>query len=286
MHIPNHMMDSLTSIQTVGLSALGVGYAAWCAKRAEKKPSIGRFSTVSGLLFLAQMLNFQIAQGTSAHLLGGVLAVALLGVPFGVLAMSLVVALQAVLFNDGGILALGANITNMALVGGFVGIIIERERKKVAPLSVHSLLMLGLGSWIAVMVGALLCVIEISASGYVQLQEALQPMLYFHSIVGLTEAGLTILAVALFYGVTEKSQTRYVPFCLCMVLFIVGICAVPLASSLPDAFEASLGVGSFESSGESIMNEIVAAIMGVSVACVSAYVLFPLLTLKLRRVKK
>ncbi len=121
MHIPQNLLDGRICPVPAAVSGLCLAGAAFAAYRSAEKPDALRFAAVSAFIFAAQMMNFPISGGTSGHLLGGVLASALLGVPFGVLALALVVALQAVVFADGGLNVLGANILNMAVIGTGLG---------------------------------------------------------------------------------------------------------------------------------------------------------------------
>jgi len=121
MHIPQNLLNGSICPITATLSVLCLTGAAWAAYRSGKKPDALRFAAVSAFIFAAQMMNFPISGGTSGHLLGGVLASALLGAPFGILALALVVAVQAVVFADGGLNVLGANVFNMAILGAGLG---------------------------------------------------------------------------------------------------------------------------------------------------------------------
>ena len=121
MHIPNSMLQGHVCPVTAGVSILGIAIAAFKAISSKNKPAAARFGAIAALIFAGQMMNFPIQSGTSGHLLGGVLASALLGIPFGVLAMALVVTIQCIVFSDGGFSVLGANILNMALIGAGLG---------------------------------------------------------------------------------------------------------------------------------------------------------------------
>ena len=121
MHIPQNLLDGSICPMTAVVSGLCLAGAALVAHRSAEKPHPLRFAAVSAFIFAAQMMNFPISGGTSGHLLGGVLASALLGVPFGVLALALVVAIQALVFADGGLTVLGANVLNMAVLGAGLG---------------------------------------------------------------------------------------------------------------------------------------------------------------------
>ena len=110
MHIPNSMLQGAVCPVTALVGVLGVAVAALKAFWSEHKPSAARFGAITALIFAGQMMNFPIQDGTSGHLLGGVLAAALLGTPFGILSIALVVTIQCLVFSDGGFAVLGANI--------------------------------------------------------------------------------------------------------------------------------------------------------------------------------
>ena len=121
LHIPDGFIDGPTSLLA---GVIAIGGIALCLRRtsatlAEREiPIVG---LVAAFVFAAQMINFPVANGTSGHLLGGVLAGVLVGPWAGALAVSVVLVVQALLFADGGLSALGLNIVNMALAGTFVG---------------------------------------------------------------------------------------------------------------------------------------------------------------------
>ena len=130
MHIPSSMLHGAICPVTSAVAGVGVLTAAYLASKSQHKPSLIEFSSVTALVFGAQMLNFPISGGTSGHLLGGMLAARLLGIPFAVISLSLVLAIQAVFFGDGGISTLGANIINMSIAGVVLGALIDRVLKK------------------------------------------------------------------------------------------------------------------------------------------------------------
>jgi cobalt/nickel transport system permease protein len=119
MHIPDSMLQGAICPWTAVACTVGLAGAAWACRAAKEnaKPTPLLFGGVTALVFAAQMVNYPLAGGVSGHLLGGVLAASLLGTPFAVMAMALVVGLQAMLFGDGGMTVLGANLLNMAVLG-------------------------------------------------------------------------------------------------------------------------------------------------------------------------
>jgi cobalt/nickel transport system permease protein len=152
----------------------------------------------AAFIFAAQMVNFPVAGGTSGHLLGGVLAAVLLGPWVATLVMASVVAVQALVFQDGGLLVLGANIFNMGVIGTMGGYVVyvtccrllggeERARLPAAAIA----------SWTAVMLGAVAMTLELAAAGTSPLEVALPAMLGVHALIGIGEALITVAALAL-----------------------------------------------------------------------------------------
>ena len=133
MHIPDGLIGPGTSF---GAIAVAVGALAWCVR--DQHTSIDdRQVPLAGMaaayIFAVQMLNFPVASGTSGHLLGGVLAAVLVGPRLGAVCVSVVIVVQAMLFADGGLSALGLNIVNMALVGAIGGYAIFVTLRRVLP---------------------------------------------------------------------------------------------------------------------------------------------------------
>src|SRR5512137_822489 len=120
MHVPDGFLDARTLISTAGLAAIGLGLALRQVRRrlpARRVPLIG---LAAAFIFAAQMLNFPVAAGTSGHLLGAALASVLLGPAAAIVALTAVLLLQALMFADGGVTALGANVLNLAVIAPLV----------------------------------------------------------------------------------------------------------------------------------------------------------------------
>ena len=152
----------------------------------------------AAFIFAAQMINFPVLGGTSGHLLGAVLAAILLGPWAGTLVMASVIAVQSLVFQDGGLLAMGANIVNMGLVGTIGGYAIYRtltrllggeERARMPAAAV--------AAWSAVMLGAAATSAELVVSGTTTLAVVLPAMLGTHALIGVGEALITVGALAL-----------------------------------------------------------------------------------------
>src|SRR4051794_26160051 len=133
MHIPDGFMDGGTSLAGGAIASGGV---AVCLRRTadvldeRQVPMVG---LTAAFVFAVQMVNFPVAAGTSGHLLGGVLAAALVGPWAGALAITVVLVVQAFLFADGGLSALGLNVINMALIGALGGYAVLAAVRAVLP---------------------------------------------------------------------------------------------------------------------------------------------------------
>jgi len=241
MHIPQNLLDGSICPMTAVVSGLCLAGAALAAYRSVEKPRPLRFAAVSAFIFAAQMMNFPIGGGTSGHLLGGVLASALLGVPFGVLALALVVTIQALVFADGGLTVLGANVLNMAVLGaGLGGLLRLGLLKKLPAGGAWIWIAAGLASWAAVMLAALACAVELALTGVLPLEQVAPAMLGVHALIGVGEALVTCAALALFersapVGAVSASRGFAAP---ALAALLIALCLSPFASPLPDGLEA------------------------------------------------
>ena len=239
MHIPDHMLQGAICPATAALALAGVAAALVAAARSRNKPGVGRFAAVTALIFAAQMMNFPVAGGTSGHLLGAALAAALLGTPFAVLAMALVVAVQALVFGDGGLMVLGANILNMALIGVAAVALLQRlwNGEALRP-SWRACLAYGTAGWLSVMLAALAVSLQLALAGTVPFATVAGAMLGVHALIGLGEGLITAAALALLAQPAQRDLSGFSqmarPFAAACG---IGLLLSPLASSLPDGLE-------------------------------------------------
>jgi cobalt/nickel transport system permease protein len=177
-----------------------IAVLAIAVRRTERtldERAIPLMGVMAAFIFAAQMVNFQVIGGTSGHLLGGVLAAVLLGPWAATLVMACVVAVQALLFQDGGLLVLGANIFNMGVVGTLGGYAVYQvicrlmggEARARIPAA-------GIAAWLAVMAGAFTMTVELVASGTTAPELAFPAMLGIHALIGIGEALITMSALA------------------------------------------------------------------------------------------
>ncbi|MBD3271061.1 MAG: cobalamin biosynthesis protein CbiM [Elusimicrobia bacterium] len=238
MHIPDSMMNGSICPVTALVSTAGIGAAVYASMKSKNKPGSARFAAITALVFAGQMMNFPINGGTSGHLLGGVLASALLGIPFGIISIAVVVAIQSLVFSDGGFSVLGVNIFNMALIGaGLGGLIHYILNAKAQKNPISQALSLGAAAWISVMAAAFAVSLQLSFSGTIPFSQVVGAMLTTHAFIGIGEALITVAAVRLF---GSHYSEHYANNAFAMPLLASGIIAAmlsPFASGLPDGLE-------------------------------------------------
>lgn len=197
MHIPDGFINGATSAGA-GIAAMGgLGGALASAGRQMKDRLIPLAGLAAAFVFVLQMLNFPVAAGTSGHLLGGALGVILLGPALGITVISVVVLVQALLFADGGITALGLNILNMAIIGGAVAWLVFRGVCRVLPKRSSTVLVATLAAaWTSVVVASVGFSLEYAIGGHggVSPGTVFGAMTGVHALIGIGE-GLISLAV-------------------------------------------------------------------------------------------
>ncbi len=205
MHIPDGYL-SLPVILVCWLVAVAVlAVAVRRTARTLGERQVPMMSVMAAFIFAAQMLNFTVAGGTSGHLIGGALAAMLLGPWAAILVMTTVVGLQAVVFQDGGLLTMGANLLNMAIVAPLIGYGTWRIVRKVSAGKRWGLLVGGFAAgWLSVECAAVLCAMQLALSGTSPLSIVLPAMGFVHALIGLGEGVITAAA----YLFLERSLYR------------------------------------------------------------------------------
>jgi len=198
MHIPDGFIDLRTSAAFVAVSAAGVGVALTGAKRQLSEKSAPLAGLTAVFVFAVQMFNFPVAAGTSGHLLGGALAAVLVGPFAATLAITVVLLIQAFLFADGGLTALGLSIFNMAFIGVWVGYGIFLLARKVLPKKKASIpLAAAVGALISVPAAAAGFVLQywMGATATYETSTVLTAMISTHFLIGIGEAIITFLTI-------------------------------------------------------------------------------------------
>jgi cobalt/nickel transport system permease protein len=200
LHIPDGFLTILISLIFWVATIIIVGVAIQKTNQSLGEKQIPLMGVMAAFIFAAQMLNFPVAGGTSGHFLGGTLAAIVLGPWAGILVMTAVVGVQALLFQDGGLLVMGANIFNMGIITAVIGFGLYRmviHRAKGARLAIA-----GIGAWIATMTAALITSLQLWLSGTTRLEIVIPAMLGVHALIGIGEALITVAAL------TFITQTR------------------------------------------------------------------------------
>ena len=200
LHIPDGFLTLIVSLIFWAITLVMVGLAVSKTNKSLGEKQIPLMGVMAAFIFAAQMLNFPIAGGTSGHFLGGALAAIVLGPWAGILVMTAVVGVQALLFQDGGLLVMGANIFNMGILTAVIGFGLYRlvvHQKRGLRLAVA-----GGGAWIATMAAALVTSLQLWLSGTTRLEIVLPAMLGVHALIGIGEGLITVAAL------TYIEQTR------------------------------------------------------------------------------
>lgn len=290
LHIPDGFLSLIVSAICWLLSIILIGIALRRTQNELGERQIPLMGIMAAFIFAAQMMNFPVAGGTSGHLLGGALAAMALGPWAAMLVMACVVGVQGLLFQDGGLLVMGANILNMGLLTSLVGYGIYRiglGRSRVI-----RLVFAGMAAWLSVMTGALATALQLWISGTSPLAVVLPAMLGVHALIGVGEALITVAALSFIINtrpdLIEKDATQarggrgWIAAGLGLALLVVVFS--PLASADPDGLERVAEDTGFLSRGQSApfqvipdytlpflgetpLSTILAGIIGVLIVC-------------------
>ncbi|MEX1104074.1 MAG: energy-coupling factor ABC transporter permease [Dehalococcoidia bacterium] len=196
LHAPDGFLSTPIAL-VMWLATIAV--LALCLRKANDEfdeRAVPLMGVMAAFIFAAQMFNFQVAGGTSGHLLGGVLAAVLLGPYAGTVVMACVIGVQALVFQDGGLLVMGANIFNMGIIGTFGGYWLFRTLCTVlGGVEKGRLPAAGIAAWVSVEVAALAIALQLTASDTTSLSVALPAMLGVHALIGIGEAAITVAAL-------------------------------------------------------------------------------------------
>lgn len=198
MHVPDGFLNAPTSVATGVVAVAGVALALRGARQELDDRTAPMAGLVATFVFAGQMMNFPVAAGTSGHLLGGAMAAVLAGPYTAVLCISVVLVVQSLLMADGGITALGTNVTLMALIGVGIGWLVFRGVLMVLPKRLGSVPpAAAIGALISVPVAAcaFTALFAIGGEAPVAVSKVLTAMLGWHTLIGLGEAAITGLVV-------------------------------------------------------------------------------------------
>ncbi|SDD44497.1 energy-coupling factor ABC transporter permease [Nocardioides lianchengensis] len=198
MHVPDGFLDAPTSVATGVVAAGVVGLALTKARNELDDRTAPMAGLVAAFVFAAQMINFPVGAGTSGHLLGGALAAVLVGPWTGVLCISVVLLVQGLFMADGGITALGTNITLMGVVGVATGWLVFAGVRAVLPKKLGSIApAAAVGALLSVPVAATVFTLLFAIGGQapVETGKVFTAMVGWHLLIGVGEAVVTFLVV-------------------------------------------------------------------------------------------
>ena len=246
MHIPDGFLSILVSIVFWMISIMVITIAIRKTAHVLNERQVPLMGVLAAAIFAGQMLNFSVTGGTSGHLLGAALATILLGPWSSVLIMTCVVGVQALIFQDGGLLALGANIFNMAIIGSFVSYAFYSILNKVFSKFSARLPIAGFGAaWTSIFVASLACALQLSLSGTSPANIAIPAMAAIHALIGIGEGLITVSALLFLQsarkdllqphpsGTANFKSILWVGSLISLILVILS----PLASGRPDGLE-------------------------------------------------
>lgn len=200
MHIPDNFLDTKTWATAAVVSTGAIGGAVRAIRRRseeETAKAIPMMGAMGAFIFAAQMINFPVPGGTSGHLIGAALLASTLGLAPSIIVMSVVVILQALLFQDGGLLVMGANILNMAVIAPLTAAGVYHAFLRIfpRPRAVSELA----SAWFSVMAAAAAASVELAVSGTIPWVVVLPAMLGWHALIGVGEAAITFSALRLIH---------------------------------------------------------------------------------------
>lgn len=283
LHAPDGFFSVPVSLAFWGVTVAVLGLAVREANRGLDERSVPTLGVLGAFIFAAQMVNFQVAGGTSGHLLGGVLAGVLLGPWAGSIVMASVIAVQALVFQDGGLVVLGANIFNMGILGAIGGYAVYRALAALARGWRGQLAAAAIAAWLAVEAAAVVTAFQLHLSGTSPLRIALPAMAGVHALIGLGEAAITVAALALIGAVRPdllrareraiaagsgstaddrlrgalRSPAGWLAGGVIFAALVVVVLA-PFASSLPDGLEWVAREKGFEEAAKAAPYELLA----------------------------
>ena len=251
MHVPDGFMNVTMSAAT-GVISFGT---LWAYIRSAKDLIADKFIALTGmmsaLIFVLQMINFPIAAGTSGHLLGGALAVIVLGPRLGLICLSVVVIIQSLLFADGGLSALGVNVLNMAIVTSATSWFIVKYWIKFIGKNKTSIVSVSvLAGILSVVFSSIAFTIQYAIGGTISipLGTVLLAMVTTHFIIGFGEGVITALIITLLirvrpdliyaYERSDENTTKVSFYGLFIILILLLSLVTPFASSSPDGLES------------------------------------------------
>ncbi len=248
MHVPDGFLSAPVAAGTWAVSGISLAVALRTERRDPQRVPASMLGALAAFVFAAQMVNVPVAAGTSGHLVGATLVAVLVGPWRALIVMAAVLAVQALLFQDGGLTSFGLNLMSMGLVGSFTGFAVAMLGSRL----VHGLRGRAagamLGAFVATVAGAITSALALALSGLYPLRGILPLMLLAHVAIGALEAALTggILVTVLRWrpdlvegldGASDARRPGALALGVLVLALTVAVALAPLKSRLPDGLE-------------------------------------------------
>lgn len=292
LHIPDGFLSLLISLLAWLLAVIAIAAAARRAQADLDERLVPLAGVMAAFIFAGQMINFPVAGGTSGHLIGAALAAIVLGPWLGMLVMTAVIALQALLFQDGGLVVMGANILVMGVAPALVGYGLYRAvagRGRRVQLAVTAV-----AAWLSVMAAALLTALFLGFSGTISFPVVVPAMLGIHALIGVGEALITVAALSFILAARPQLMQRSATaggrgwIAAGALVSLLVVLLSPLASGFPDGLEwVAAETGFLQTArdapfellpdytmpflGETALSTIVAGLLGALIVAAVAY---------------
>ena len=303
MHLPDGFLDAKTALLATAAAAGGVGIALRQVRNSLEPRQMPMLGLAAAFVFAAQMLNFPVAGGTSGHLVGGVLTAVLLGPSAAILVITCVLIVQCLMFADGGLMALGANVFNMAIVSVCSGYFVFRLTRSLFRMENNrsTVFAAAFAAWFGTVLASISCAGQLALSKAAPWSLAFPAMADVHMIIGVGEGlatGLVVMAVLrtrpqLVAGAREQGVAAGMSFLGYGLLLALGLAVfvAPFACPWPDGLEKVAQTLGFEGKaaaiplaspladyrlpfvGSATVATAVAGAIGTVLAFVAAYVL-------------
>ena len=246
MHVPDGFLSASVAASTWAGAAGSLAWALRSEKRLADHAPAGTLGALAAFVFAGQLVNVPVLPGTSGHLVGGTLAAAIVGPWRAFVVMAVVLAVQALLFQDGGITAYGANLLAMGGAGALGGHAVAAFVARLWPGVRGRVAGSVIGAFVATLTGAAFIALVLAASGLYPAAAVLPVMLSFHVPIALVEAALTgaILATVVRWrpdivrGLQGVRSGAAPALGLLVVALAVAAFVGPFASPDPDALES------------------------------------------------
>lgn len=249
-HVAMHIPDGFLSVGvSVIFWVLSIAFILTALRRVNRElgeREVAVMGVLAAAIFAGQMLNFTVAGGTSGHLMGAALAAILLGPWAAILVMTAVVSVQALVFQDGGLLVLGANLFNMGIVGSFVAYFVYRLAQRLARGATWGIFAGGfVAAWVSIVIASLTVALQLAFSGISPANVAIPAMGGIHAIIGIGEGLITLGALSFIYaarrdllkiGKPQPGGSRWVWVGGLVITVLLAVLS-PLASAYPDGLE-------------------------------------------------